>query len=594
MHANELHDADDAPEVLPPIEEPTTAQTSEPTTLVEEAKPPKKSHKKRIILIILGVLLVAAATTAALWFFLKPAPVAQTETVKEEVTQPIPEADALARFITPTTGETWLSTPKPIASLGYIQIGDGEDDAKYYEVGKRGDNTIIMTVQSFIGDSIELFEKGPNGEATVIVRPNANLDYTLKENDTSDSQKSDGHWSYNVDVSKTIHYDSLSIPTSFDLNDTEKLVPTMYNYLGNLTNTDEDTTTRTVVKNLGSSNLVKLVRAYVDTKLSAVTYALELPTGTTTYLAYTPVPEKIDDFTWTDGIKRTGTISGVIRGCGAAGSSVSRLDGASDTDFVSIGKTADGQTVYGFKNATHPLLKVDYDEYIESLSYQENVTPLTFDQWMTDHAMIAYKNNDGEWLIYSQDKYALVGGCGKPVVYLYPTKTTTVNVAVGADVTVSEPYYNPSTGWKNVDAQPNGQLSYQGKSYDSLFWEGTGYGPYPAITSGTVVARSQAEATIRAQLKAQGLNTKESSDFMDFWASRIPNTAYVRLAWFSTKSLDTLAPLKISPAPQTTIRVFLDMRGLDAPISIPAQNFSTPPARNGFTVVEWGGLISGL
>ncbi|MDB5162276.1 MAG: hypothetical protein JWM52_784 [Candidatus Saccharibacteria bacterium] len=593
MHTNELQDADEAREVLPPIDEPVSTESSESASTIDEAKPPKKSHKKLIIFIILGILIIAGLTTAGLWFFLKPAPVAQTETKKEEVTKPIPEADALTRFTTPTTGETWLPAPVPIASLGYIQINDGEEDAKYYEVGKRGDNTIIMTVQYFIGASVELFEKGPNGEATAIARPNANLDYTMKENDYSDDNKSSGHWSYNVDVSKTIHYDSLSIPTSLDLNDKEKLIPSIYNSLGDLTNTDSDTTTRTVVKTYGGSTLIKLERKYVDTKLTAVNYALELPTGTTMYLNYSPITEKVDDYTWTDGIKRTGSISGVIRGCGAVGSSVSRLDGATDADFVSIGKTADGQTVYGFKNSTHPLLKVDYDEYVQSLSYQKDVTALTFEQWMTDHAMITYKNNAGEWLIYSQDKYALVGGCGKPVVYLYPTKTTSVNVSVGANVTVSEPFYNPSTGWKNVIAQPNGQLSYQGKSYDSLFWEGTGFGPYPAITSGTVVTRSQAESTIRAQLKAQGLNTKETNDFMDFWASRIPNTAYVRLTWFSTKALNSLAPLAISPAPQTTIRVFLDMRGLDQPISMPAQHF-TAPARNGFTVVEWGGLLSGI
>ncbi|MEO6109981.1 MAG: hypothetical protein ABIP50_03165 [Candidatus Saccharimonadales bacterium] len=594
MHANELHDQEPIEE-LPTIEEPGSPEDTGVQPEQQTHVPKKKKHTKLIVLIITLIILLAGAGVAGWWFFLRQKPVTDTTQTSSNTTKPIPVSDAIARFTTPTTGETWLKAPLPITDLGYIADADASNgiEVKYYEVGKHGENKIIMATESSIGQYIELFEQGPNGEAHVITRPNANVDYTLNNNDPVKSYEGTGHWAYNIIIDSTTHYDSLSIPLSIQLNTTDALAPSTYNSLGYLTNTDSDTTTRTVVKKYGGSTLVKLQRAYVDTKLTAVNYALELPTGTTVYLTYTPIPEKIDAYTWTDGKTRSGTISGVIRGCGAVGSSVSRLDGATDADFVAVAKTADNRTVYGFKNDTHPLLKVDYDEYIQSLSYQDNATPLPFDGYMADHAMLAYKNGSNEWLIYSQDKYALVGGCGKPVVYLYPTTTTSVNVKVGANVTVSEPFYNPATGWKNVTATPSGQLSYQGKSYDSLFWEGTGFGSYPGITSGTVVAHAQVDATIRSQLTAQGLNAKETNDFMEFWASRIPNTSYVRLSWFSTKDLNILAPLTINPAPQTLIRVFLDMQGLDASIPIPSQHFTTP-ARNGFTVVEWGGLLSGI
>ena len=100
------------------------------------------------------------------------------------------------------------------------------------------------------------------------------------------------------------------------------------------------------------------------------------------------------------------------------------------------------------------------------------------------------------------------------------------------------------------------------------------------------------ELSIEAQLKALGLNAKERSDFLNFWLPYMPSTPYVRLTWLGNQQLDKIAPMKISPRPDTVIRVFLDFAGLDSPISLQPQHFS-PPARNGFTVVEWGGLMSG-
>lgn len=78
---------------------------------------------------------------------------------------------------------------------------------------------------------------------------------------------------------------------------------------------------------------------------------------------------------------------------------------------------------------------------------------------------------------------------------------------------------------------------------------------------------------------------------MEFWGNKIPDAPYVRLTWFGTEELNRLAPLGITPKPDTLIRVFLDMSGLEQPISIPAQKL-TSSSRRGFTVVEWDGLTS--
>ncbi|MBO6230818.1 MAG: hypothetical protein J6O50_09655 [Ruminiclostridium sp.] len=51
------------------------------------------------------------------------------------------------------------------------------------------------------------------------------------------------------------------------------------------------------------------------------------------------------------------------------------------------------------------------------------------------------------------------------------------------------------------------------------------------------------------------------------------------------------AALDITPMPDTVIRVFMAFTPSKEPVAIPAQQLAEAPARNGFTVVEWGGAI---
>lgn len=48
------------------------------------------------------------------------------------------------------------------------------------------------------------------------------------------------------------------------------------------------------------------------------------------------------------------------------------------------------------------------------------------------------------------------------------------------------------------------------------------------------------------------------------------------------------ARLKISPEPDSVLRVFMAYKPLDEPVDVPDQELE-PFVREGFTVVEWGG-----
>lgn len=294
-------------------------------------------------------------------------------------------------------------------------------------------------------------------------------------------------------------------------------------------------------------------------------------------------------YNWKTGDKDAVQYFSAGAGCGSAAGFVVAKNVA-DSDLVLAGTTPGGQKLYQLSTSAPLAQELFTSDYNGGPDVQDDsLKNLTIQQFTDKHAYFLVRNGLDQLMVYQRSDLFIRGGCGKPVVYLYPTKNTPVSVAVGADVRISEPTY-PSGGWQNVLATPSGKLTYKGSSYDSLYWEGYGHGQYPNITAGSVVAKKDAVSTIRSQLKQQGLNNTEIDDFMEFWQPRLPDTPYVRLSWLSTAQLNTLAPLQISPKPQSVIRVFLDFEGLDRPISLPTQTLTTPK-RQGFTVVEWGGLL---
>lgn len=300
--------------------------------------------------------------------------------------------------------------------------------------------------------------------------------------------------------------------------------------------------------------------------------------------------------TWTDGTTNTSSyrIDGVAS-CGGHGA-VSIDTARSETQLSHIGTTSTDEAVYGLPT-NDPLLVGFYTasggkQYTWDEVRKQNIEiPFTIEDFVAVHGVIIYKDMLGRYAVLSNTDYGPQAECGKPVIYLYPEHDTQVSVHVGADVTVSEPAYSrgDSSGW-NALAKPNGELFVAGKLYPYLFWEGTGHGAYPSVTMGVIVPTVEAEVTLRTQLSQLGLRGREVTDFLEFWLPRMPHTPYVRLSWLGTRDMDELAPLTITPKPDTAIRVFLDFAGVEAPHPFAPQTLTSRP-RTGFTVVEWGGLL---
>src|SRR3989344_5459926 len=177
---------------------------------------------------------------------------------------------------------------------------------------------------------------------------------------------------------------------------------------------------------------------------------------------------------------------------------------------------------------------------------------------------------------------------GKPVIYLYPTKTQTVSVKVHT-TSIDESIPDYGNGW-SVIAHPNGEIinPYDGKSYPYLYWEGRSGKPIIDKTKGFVVVEKDIATFLMDSLLKQGLIAGEAQEFVEYWAPRMTGKPYVYVYFMPQLDYDKLIPMDISPKPDTIIRTYMLWKGLDEKISVTPQKF-TAPERFGFTVVEWGG-----
>ncbi|MFA6250119.1 MAG: hypothetical protein WC686_01285 [Candidatus Shapirobacteria bacterium] len=295
--------------------------------------------------------------------------------------------------------------------------------------------------------------------------------------------------------------------------------------------------------------------------------------------------DKVPNIKWSDGSQNT-TIFQVVPsgGCGASGG-IPVLKPEALSGKVKSGVIVDGKEVFQLNDSGNAFIKEIYQEYKNTRT--ENI--ISIDQFVQKRTHFIFQDALGDWQAYINQDYVMMAECGKPVIYLYPQKDTAVTVKVGAVISQSDPKY-PQNGW-TVLAKPSGELIYANQSYPYLFWEGMGFGDYPNYQNrGVVVTQKDLITTLYSQLNQLGLNSQESADFMEFWQPRLPSSPYVRLTWLNTADMDRLAPLAVSPKPDTTIRTFLEFEGLDEPVTLIPQTLSAP-LRQGFTLVEWGGLL---
>ena len=215
----------------------------------------------------------------------------------------------------------------------------------------------------------------------------------------------------------------------------------------------------------------------------------------------------------------------------------------------------------------------------------------TMEQFAAIHPFFYVQDSFGRWIQFQHVEVVSGAECGKPVIYLYPEQMMDLDLSLApiGGFSYTEPVYN--NGWR-VTASPDGTLVNRddGQTYSYLFWEGRG-GFYSSPTKFWVVSQSEVPSFLSSTLARLGLNEKEVKDFLEFWEPRMQAAPYYKIGFYGTSVMDKIAPLTISQTPDTIIRILMDYEELDVPVMANPPRLPPVPKREGFTVIEWGGVI---
>jgi hypothetical protein len=184
----------------------------------------------------------------------------------------------------------------------------------------------------------------------------------------------------------------------------------------------------------------------------------------------------------------------------------------------------------------------------------------------------------------------LRGSGAKPAIYLYPAAgalAVTVALNFESDLGCVFPSFNGGGRTWSVTAHPGGSIQVGDNDVPYLFWEGEV--TFVATRKGFVVPRADTVSFLEKTLKAIGLNEAETFEFVVYWAPKLTK-APANFISFNLREYDEALPLRVEPRPDTVLRVFMTYTRLASAEGVMAepQEFS-PPARVGFTLVEWGG-----
>lgn len=279
--------------------------------------------------------------------------------------------------------------------------------------------------------------------------------------------------------------------------------------------------------------------------------------------------------------------------------------------------------LFELKDPKHSLYQLAYqtktDQGDESFrAVNDNKSIPTLAEYVTKHPLLFFKDAWSRWIILGEFDLKLMGGCGKPVVYLYPEKPTDVHLSFASPVILNTNIPSYHDGWL-VRANPNGTLvdlqpqytdcskidsmkfgsEYAGtacrtNSYPYIYWTGKSVErSYPKVSGGWIVEKGMLAAFIQDKLNTMGLTKKESDDMISYWIPKMSekNAPYYQIGFIQTQDMNSFIPMNVSPKPDSVLRVFLDWKALN---SKPLQNLVPQQlekfTRNGFTYVEWGGL----
>jgi hypothetical protein len=179
----------------------------------------------------------------------------------------------------------------------------------------------------------------------------------------------------------------------------------------------------------------------------------------------------------------------------------------------------------------------------------------------------------------------------KPVIYLYPTVPTLVDVKVKPEGEFTFTYPEYKNGWK-VLADPSGNLTLNDQHYNYLFWESSQQLNMEMVDlqKGFLIKGENALDFLEEKLTSAGFNAKEKADFITFWGPQLQKNTLNFIHFIANEQCDQFAELEISPKPDHIYRYYILTFPVTSEMNFTLEDQELPKMnRDGFTVLEWGG-----
>ena len=185
-------------------------------------------------------------------------------------------------------------------------------------------------------------------------------------------------------------------------------------------------------------------------------------------------------------------------------------------------------------------------------------------------------------------KTSYCGGIAKPILYLYPKKTTKVEITFEHPEYL-ETTYPKFTGKWEVTAHKNGDL-YDNKDnyYYGLYWDEKRIHEVD-FSEGYYVEKNDAIEFLEKKLSYIGLSPREKNEFIMYWLPILEKNEKSLVYFELTDERESYSKINITPKPDSLLRLVIHIKKVNEKIDIKKQNL-TKFQRKGFVAVEWGGV----
>lgn len=177
----------------------------------------------------------------------------------------------------------------------------------------------------------------------------------------------------------------------------------------------------------------------------------------------------------------------------------------------------------------------------------------------------------------------------KPILYLYPEKKTDITIDFSNENLLTTTYPKFENSWQ-VTVHPNGDIYDQNnKYYYALYWESLRTNKVD-FNEGFYVSKDNAITFLEEKLPILGLNDKERNEFIMYWLPILESNEHNLIYFELTEELQSENKLIIEPQPDTLIRIRMHVKKVSEKTTIKEQQL-TKATRQGFTAIEWGGVL---